>query len=114
MASDRSIDPRRYSRGRNKGKASPVQVNIRMRRRGRTVPTRAEVVAALQELLDTGEVPRGWQFAAINWEYPAKGTTQFREGVVDDIEAFRPMIIASMGVLRLGVVENGEVRELER
>lgn len=58
-------------------------LNIRVRhlKRKGTPPTRPEeVTAALQHLLDTGEMPRGWQFMAVNWKNPRRFGNDWETG----------------------------------
>lgn len=69
--------PNRFVNRASKGDGGhgPLMLNIRVRRvkrRGMPAAEDADVLAALQTLLDTGKMPRGWQFMAVNWKNPRK------------------------------------------
>lgn len=57
-------------------------LNIRVRhihKKGEEA-TKTNVRDALQTLLDTGEMPDGWQFMFVNWKNPEKNGTSWRRG----------------------------------
>jgi len=72
---------RRYYKKRSRKKkrdgttAKPLMLNIRVRhvrRRGEPRSMASDVKAALQQLLDTGKMPPGWQFMYVDWKNPEK------------------------------------------
>lgn len=81
-------------RGENGG---PLMLNIRvrhLRKKGSPKTSQDQVRAALQHLLDMGEMPKGWQFMAVNWKNPRKFGFDWRTGwpsraTTDDAEEFR-------------------------
>lgn len=105
-------DRDRYrKRRKSHDRSRALNVNIRLRRRGQTPPTRGEVIAALQYILDNGETPDGWQFAAIDWQRPRGASRGWRAGEIEDIERMRPLIETMMGSARIGIVRRGDTDE---
>src|SRR5947199_268533 len=95
----------------------PLMLNIRVRhlRKKGTPPTGPnEVRAALQHLLDTGRMPKGWQFMAVNWKNPKKFGTDWETGwpqraQTDDadefLEAFTQAVQAKIRMAEVWRVE---------
>lgn len=98
-----TVDPKRYAKS---SKAAPIMLNIRIRRRG-PKPTREEVVSVLQEILSTETVPRGWQFAAINWRHPNKASQGWRTGRLSDFHSLAAVIQTALHSARVAVVRKG-------
>ncbi len=101
--------------GRGHGKAL---VNVRLRhKRGKT--TVGEARAALRSLIRTGTVPKGWQFAAVEWYHPGPrvrrtaeemreagvASGEWTEGDIEDFDRFRPMLEHLLDSITVGVVE---------
>lgn len=66
--------PRSHKR-RGSQAGGPLMLNIRVRhirRRGQPRATKEQVKNALQVLLDTGKMPRGFQFMYVDWKNPDK------------------------------------------
>lgn len=100
-------DRDRYRRKRDRSRA--LNINIRLRRRGKKVPTRAEVISALQFILDNGETPEGWEFASIDWSRPTGASRGWKSGEIEDIAGMRNVIEAMISSARIGVVRDGDV-----
>ena len=68
-----TIDPR-LRKKKKKGAGGALMLNIRVRhikRKGEET-SKTTVRDALQELLDTGRMPDGWQFMYVDWKNPQK------------------------------------------
>ena len=58
-------------------------LNIRVRqivKKGSPESTKTNVRDALQALLDTGRMPRGWQFMWVDWKNPQKHGSSWQSG----------------------------------
>lgn len=101
-----TIDYRRYGGSSRKAWNHRVGINIRLRRhKSLGKPTQEDVMDALQHMLDTGgDVPRGWQFAAIHWGRPEEATETWRSGRIEDFHRFRDVIEHQIDNLRIEIV----------
>lgn len=112
-----TIDYRRYGKGPRHARNHRIAVNIRLRRHkslgGR--PTAAELREVLQYMLDTdGRIPRGWQFAAIEWRNPSMASQEWRSGRIADFSVFREAIEYELNNLRMAIVRpDGSLAHLE-
>lgn len=110
--------PIKQSKYRKKKNNGPVLVNIRLRWRGPGRKTAGEAREALRSILHSHEVPKGWQFAAINWGHPRthealdsarqrlQASDGWTEGNIDDLfEKFEGLIEALEGRIQVGVVK---------
>lgn len=88
-------------------------LNIRvrhLRRKGEPKTQTGSVKDALQTLLDTGEMPAGWQFMAVNWKNPKRFGTSWatgwpRHATTEDAEEFLAAFTAAVqSVLRVARV----------
>jgi hypothetical protein len=102
-----TINPDNYRRRKGKGPRKAENhakmVNIRVRRRGKTPPTRTEVRQAVLFALDHGRMPPGWQMAAIDWRSPRDASPTWSEDITDLLE-FRPLILAMIDDARISPV----------
>lgn len=71
----------------------------------------------MQKILDTGRVPKGWKFSAIEWTHARDGIRGWKEGNLRDLlgpfEEVMQRLIESM---RIGIVRakrGGDVWEIE-
>lgn len=105
-----TIDYRRYGKGPRHARNHRVSINIRLRRHKSLggPPTAEEVRDVLQQLLDTGVVPRGWQFAAIEWGRPDTAYAGWRQGRLRDFDALRDVIQWEIDNLRIALVRPGQ------
>lgn len=101
------VDPRQYSR-RGKGARTPIMVNVRLRRAKRLgKPTARDVRDALQTILDTGVVPAGWQFAAIDWRRPAAANSDWRgPGTAVELDTLGAVLQAELRRARVAIVRD--------
>jgi hypothetical protein len=72
-----TVDPRlrRRKHQRGSGDGGALMLNIRVRhikKKGTRRALDGSVRDALQKLLDTGRMPRGWQFMWVDWKNPDK------------------------------------------
>lgn len=75
-----TVDPRLRKKGKGGG---ALMLNIRVRhirKRGSPPTTREQVRDALQALLDSGRMPKGWQFMYIDWKNPRKYGNEWESG----------------------------------
>lgn len=95
---------------RNKGKAGSAMVNIRLRRIGKRPPTKAETIKALEQLLDSGELPPLWQFMFIDWKNPQKTGTSWLRGMKTgdegDLEEMHELIRAMLHSMKFRQVRD--------
>lgn len=111
--------PRNHRRHVNRGhkrpgeSGGPLMLNIRVRhlkRKGDPATTAEEVREALQHLLDFHEMPRGWQFMAVNWKNPTRFGTEWETGwpdrakTDDEIEFLEAFTKAVQSKLRMAEV----------
>lgn len=74
-------------------KGGSIMLDIKLRYIGPARPTREDVVKVFEHMLATGgDVPEQWQFAAIDWSRPGKGTSGYRTGSVGNFAQFAPLI----------------------
>lgn len=107
------IDVTRYKK--RGGGHSPVMVNVRLRKApgpGVKPPTAAEVRRVVQDILRTGAVPVGWQFAAIDWRNPNRLSAGWRSGVLHDMESFAAVLQSTLLDSRIAIVRP-EPKELQ-
>lgn len=104
-----TIDPQRYKRnkGRRQVRHHRKQINVRLQRAKSMggPPKRADVIHALEHILDHGEVPKGWRLAAIEWS-GARGTGLIT-GTIDNFDDLRPVIEAALHNARIALVGGG-------
>jgi hypothetical protein len=88
-------------------------LNIRVRhlkRKGSPATNPGEVTAALQHLLDTGSMPRGWQFMAVNWKNPRRFGNDWSTGwparatSADEAEFLEAFTLAVQAKIRMAEV----------
>lgn len=68
-----TIDPRLRKSHHKSGNGGALMLNIRVRhirKKGTPRPRDGAILDALQQLLDTGHMPMGWQFMFVNWKNP--------------------------------------------
>lgn len=79
-----TIDPRlRKKKRKDTERGGALMLNIRVRhirKKGTPPTTRTSVRDALQELLDTGKMPDGWQFMYVDWKNPKKYGSSWQSG----------------------------------
>lgn len=101
-------DYKKPSSGKSGG---PCMVNVRLRHVGTSEqPTAREVQKVLQTIADTGDVPDGWEFAAIDWRNPRKASTRWTSGTIEDFAALRSVIFAALNRARISIVRKGDTR----
>ena len=110
--------PIKQSKYRKRKQNGPVLVNVRLRWKGAGRKTAGEAREALRTIQRTHEVPKGWQFAAIEWGHPRthegleaarerlRATDGWTEGNIDDLfEKFGGLFEVLEGKLQVGVVK---------
>lgn len=80
-----AVDPRLRKKKRKKGsrEGSALMLNIRVRhirKKGAPETSKTTVRDALQTLLDTGRMPRGWQFMYVDWKNPSRYGSSWASG----------------------------------
>jgi hypothetical protein len=99
----------------------PVHINVRLRTTTGVPPTAVSVRAILREILATGVVPDGWEFAWIDWKNPKRASRGWLRGSLDDMETLGAVIRASLTKCRISIVRplpkdvlQGQANEAER
>lgn len=90
---------------------SPVNLEIRLRKKGaKRQPTRTEIRSVLMFVVDRGELPQGWEAAAVDWRHPnARGAVTWRHGSVKDLGAFAAVMVDQLDTMAIGIQRAGDV-----
>jgi hypothetical protein len=79
-------------RGMPMSKVYPVDLNIRLQPPRGAMPSKADIQEVLRQIVDEGEVPRGWKFAQIQWRNPMKASRGWQTGKPADLQNLLPVL----------------------
>ena len=98
------------------GRGHALHVNIRLRKIGEK-PTRKEVAAVLDYMISRGKVPKGWEFAIIEWTHVRDASRGWRRGNIRDLRGPLTQALDYLaGHARIGIDQSksrGNVWEIE-